>query len=195
MSINTQLYQGEHIRLGAIDYEKDPAVESGWTHDSVYLHTLGTKIARPLSAEQVKKRYETIEKEVDESKNIFYFTIRSKQDGSLLGYIRLFWIEWTNATGGIQIAIGNPEERGQAYASEALGLALRFAFQELNLYRLSAFAAEDDPAGIELLQKAGFTEEVRRRKAIQRDGQTCDSLLMGLLRDEWIVAAQNGEQS
>ena len=185
MTINTQLYQGQHVRLGAIDFEKDPEIESRWTHDTQYLHSLGMQLARPLSPAQIKKRYETIEKEIDKSKNTFYFTIRNQEDDLLLGFVRLFWIEWTNATGGIQIAIGNPEERDQAYVTEALQLVLRFAFQELNLYRLSAFAAEDDPAGIELLQKAGFIEEVRRRKTIQRNAQTCDLLLMGLLSEEW----------
>ncbi len=186
MSIHSQLYQGKHIRLGPINYEKDPAVESRWTHDVNYLHSLGLQIARPLSPAQVKKRYEALEEEIDKSKNIFYFTIRSQDDDRLMGFARLCWIEWTNATGSIQIAIGKPDERAQAYASEALQLVLRFAFQELNLYRLSAFATEHDPAGIALLQKAGFIEEVRLRKAIQRNGQICDQLLMGLLRDEWI---------
>jgi RimJ/RimL family protein N-acetyltransferase len=195
MGIGRQLYKGEYIHLGPIDYGKDPAVESGWTHNSAYLHSLGPQIARPLSPEQVKKRYEAIEKEIEESKNLFYFTIRDQQDDRLLGSARLFWIEWTNATGGIQIAIGNPNERDQPYAQEALSLVLRFAFQELNLYRLSAFGMEDDPDGIELLKKAGFVEEVRRRQTIQRNGNVCDLLLLGLLRDEWNGANQerNGE--
>jgi RimJ/RimL family protein N-acetyltransferase len=184
MSINTQLFQGQHIRLGQIDYEKDPAIESGWTHNSKYLHSLGQQIGRPLSAAKIKKRYEAIEKEMDESKNLFYFTIRSQEDDRLLGFARLFWIEWTNGTGGIQIAIGNPDERDQPYAHEALQLVLRYAFRELNLYRLSAFASEDDPAGIDLLKSAGFIVEVRRRQAIRRNGKTCDLLLMGLLSDE-----------
>ena len=187
MTINTQLYQGQHIRLGQIDYEKDPAIESGWTHNSKYLHSLGTEIARPLSPAQIKKRYEAIEKEMDERKNLFYFTIRSQEDDHLLGFARLFWIEWTNGTGGIQIALGNPAERDQPYAREALQLVLRYAFRELNLYRLSAFASEDDPLGLELLQSAGFVEEVRRRQAIRRNGQIYDLLLMGLLREAWSV--------
>lgn len=187
MSISTQLYQGKHICLGPIDYEKDPAIESGWTHNSAYLRSLGPQIGRPLSPAKVKKRYERIEKEVEDSKNLFYFTIRSQEDDRLLGFVRLYWIEWTNAAGGIQIATGNPNERDQAYALEALQLVLRYAFRELNLYRLSAFAAEDDPAGIDLYKKAGFIEEVRRRKAIQRDGQIFDQLLLGLLREEWIA--------
>jgi RimJ/RimL family protein N-acetyltransferase len=185
MTISTQLYQGKHVRLGQINYENDPAVESVWTHNSKYLHSLGQQIGRPLSAARIKKRYEAIEKEMDESRNLFYFTIRSQEDDRLLGFVRLFWIEWTNGTGGIQIAIGNPGERNQAYAREALQLVLRYAFRELNLYRLSAFASEDDPAGIALLKSAGFIEEVRRRQAIRRNGQICDLLLMGLLSEEW----------
>lgn len=190
MSMNTQLYQGQDVCLGPIDYEKDPAIESKWTHNSNYLHSLGLQLPRPLSAAQVKKRYESIEKEIDKSKNAFYFTIRSSEDGALLGFVRLFWIEWTNATAWIQIGIGSPDERNQPYASEALQLVLRFAFQELNLYRLSALVAEDDPAGINLLQGAGFIEEVRRRKAVQRNGQICDQLLMGLLQEEWITTEE-----
>jgi RimJ/RimL family protein N-acetyltransferase len=193
MSISTQLYQGKHICLGPIDYEKDPVVESGWTHNSTYLHSLGPQIARPLSPAKVKKRYEAIEKEIDTSKNSFYFMIRSREDNQLMGFARLFWIEWSNATSGIQIAIGNPDERDQPYAREALQLVLRYAFQELNLYRLSAFGMEDDPAGIELLQQAGFVEEVRHRQTIQRNGNTCDLLLLGLLQEEW--SAQQGKTS
>ncbi len=186
MSMNTQLYQGQHVRLGPIDYEKDPAIESKWTHNSKYWHSLGLELPRPLSAAKVKKRYEAIEKEIDKSKNAFYFTIRNLEDDALLGSVRLFWVEGSNATGWIQIGIGNPDERDQPYASEALQLVLRFAFRELNLYRLSVIAAEDDPSGIKLLQNAGFIVEVRRRKAIQRNGQTWDQLLMGLLSEEWI---------
>jgi RimJ/RimL family protein N-acetyltransferase len=184
MSINTQLFQGQHIRLGQINYEKDPAIESGWTHNSKYLHSLGPQIGRPLSAAGIKKRYEAIEKEMDESKNLFYFTIRSQEDDRLLGFARLFWIEWSNGSGGIQIAIGNPDERDQPYAREALQLVLNYAFRELNLYRLSALASEDDPLGIDLLKSAGFVEEVRRRQAIRRNGSTLDLLLMGLLNSE-----------
>jgi len=185
MSIDTQLYQGKLVCLGPIEYEKDSEIESSWTHNSTYLHSLGQQMARPLSPAKVKKRYEAIEKEVDKSRNLFYFTIRNRGDGLLLGYARLFWVEWTSATSGLQIVIGNPDERDQPYAHEALQLVLRFAFRELNFYRLSAYAFTDDPQGIALLQSAGFYQEVCCRQSIQRKGQTSDLLLMGLLREEW----------
>ncbi len=192
MTITTQLYQGEQVYLGPIDFEKDPEIESNWTHNPAYLHSIGFDIALPMSVAKVKKHYEAIEKEVEESKNTFYFTIRQQGEDKLLGFIKFFWIEWTNATGGLQIGIGHPDERDAEYVHEASKLALNFAFRELNLYRLSVFAADNDPPGVKLLEKHGFVEEVRRRKALQRNGKFCDSLLFGLMQSEWL--AQQGNQ-
>lgn len=185
MSITTQLFKGKSIRLGAIDHQRDPQVESRWTHDPAYLRDLSQEIARPLSPEKIKKKYEALEKEIEESKNTFYFTIRSCEDDRLLGFARIYWIEWSQGTGGLQIGIGDPRDRQKGYASEAMRLILRYAFAEVNLHRLSALVSEDNPAALHLFRKFGFVEEVRRRKAIQRNGAAHDLLLMGLLRQEW----------
>jgi len=64
---------------------------------------------------------------------------------------------------------------------------LRYAFNELNLYRLSAFVGEDNPGAMRFFKRFGFIEEVRRRKALLRDGQTWDLIHLGLLRDEWLA--------
>jgi len=191
MSIDTQLFEGKLIRLAPIDHEKDPEVESRWTHDLTLLRALSLQPALPLSIAQMKKRYEAIEKEVDESKKLFYFSIRGKEDSRLLGFVRIEWIEWTHGTGNLRLAIGDPSERNKGYGSETLELMLRFAFRELNLYRLSAIVGEDNPAGLRFFKRYSFVEEVRRRKAIFRDGQTWDLIHLGILRDEWL--ATNGE--
>jgi hypothetical protein len=80
MDIHTSLYDGRLIRLGPIDHEKDPAIESKWTHDAEYLRLLDTKPACPASPAEMKKKYEALEKEIEESKNQFYFTIRDRVD-------------------------------------------------------------------------------------------------------------------
>jgi RimJ/RimL family protein N-acetyltransferase len=186
MSIDTQLFEGKLIRLGPIDHDKDPEVESHWTHDLVLMRSLSSHPAMPLSVAQMKKRYESIEKEVDESKKLFHFTIRSKVDGALLGFVRIESIEWTHGTGALKMAIGDQAERSKGYGSEALALMLRFAFNELNLYRLSALVGEDNPSAIRFFTRYGFVEEVRRRKALLRDGQEWDLIHLGILRDEWL---------
>src|SRR4030042_2951463 len=144
MSIDTQLFEGKLIRLAPIDHEKDPEVESRWTHDLTLLRALSLQPALPLSIAQMKKRYEAIEKEVDESKRLFYFTIRGKEDSRLLGFVRIEWIEWTHGTGNLRLAIGDLADRGKGYGSDAIQLMLRYAFTELNLYRLSAGVGGDN---------------------------------------------------
>jgi RimJ/RimL family protein N-acetyltransferase len=190
MGIQTSLYESRLIRLGPINYEKDPAVQSKWTHDAEYLRLLDTSPARPVSPAEVKKKYEALEKEIEESKDQFYFTIRLRSDDPdqndrLVGFARLFWIEWTHGAGQVVLGIGDPSDRRKGYGSEVLNLLLRYAFAELNLFRLSAQIPAYNPGALRLFQKAGFVEEVRRRQALNRDGRFWDLIHVGLLRDEW----------
>jgi RimJ/RimL family protein N-acetyltransferase len=185
MSIDTQLFEGKLIRLAPIDHEHDPEVESRWTHDLSLQRSLSRKPAMPLSTAQMKKKYEAIEKQVEESKNLFHFTIRNQEDGRLLGFVRLEDIEWTHGTGSLKLAIGNPSERSKGFGSEALKLTLYYTFNELNLHRLSVVVTEDNVDALRFFKKFGFIEEVRRRKAILRDGQAWDLILLGLLQSEW----------
>jgi RimJ/RimL family protein N-acetyltransferase len=189
MDISLSLYDGQLIRLGPIDYENDAPLESKWSHDAEYLRLLDTQPARPLSIAQVKKRFEAIEKEVEESKNLFHFTIRtqptSQTPSRLVGHARIYQIEWTNGNGWVSLGIGDPAERNKGYGSEALRLLIHYAFGELNLYRLSAAVPEYNPAALQIFERAGFVREVCRRKALNRDGRTWDLLHLGLLQAEW----------
>jgi len=78
MNIQTPLFTGDRLVFSPIDPEKDALVEAKWTQDAEYLRLLDTKPALPLSVAQVKKRYEKIEKDAEESKNMFYFALRAK---------------------------------------------------------------------------------------------------------------------
>ena len=187
MEIQTPLFEGQLTCLAPIDHDHDPEVESQWTHDAEFMRMLYTEPMRPLSPAQVKKRYEAIEKDIDESKNMFHFTIRARLDDRLLGFSRLDWIEWTNGAGTLKLGIGNRADRGHGFGSEALRLMLRYAFTELNLHRLAATIPEYNPVARHVFAKAGFVEEVRRRQAINRDGQRWDLIHVGILREEWLA--------
>lgn len=185
MKISDSLFVAESICLAPIDHEKDAEIESRWTHDAEYMRLLSLEPALPQSAAQLKKRYEKIEKEQDEKKNLFYFTMRMRADDRLIGFARLYWIEWSNAGGFVELGIGDTNDRQHGYGSQALGLLLRYTFDELNLYRLTALVPEYNPVALHLFSKVGFVEEVRRRKALNRDGRRWDLIHLGLLQDEW----------
>ena len=183
--IQTQLFEGQDIRFGPIDHEKDPGIESKWTHDSEFMRLMEVDPARPLSAAMLKKQYEKLEKEVEEDKNLYHFMIRSKADDRLIGKAAVQWIEWTNGNGFLRLGIGAAEDRGKGYGTQALQMLLRFAFAELNLFRVSAIVPEYNEGALALLKKFSFVQEVCRRKSLERDGRRWDLFVFGLLSDEW----------
>ena len=184
MDNTVSLYEGRLVRLGPLDDAKDPPIVARWTHDPLLRYLLAG-VARPFSTEAVRKLLEKVEKQMEETKNLFHFTLRARDDNRLVGLARIFWIDFHNGTGVLSLGIGDDADRQHGYGSDALGLLLRFAFDELNLHRLSVWPAADNPALIHLAQKAGFKEEARRREAAFHAGKYVDVVLLGLLRTEW----------
>ena len=183
--IDSQLFEGRDIRFGPIDHDRDPGIESIWTHNAQFMRMFDLSPARPMSAAMIKKQYEKLEKQVEEEKNQYYFTVRSREDDRLIGKAVIEWIEWTNSNAFLRLGIGAAEDRRKGYGSQALKMMMRFAFVELNLYRISANVQEYNEPAVGLLKKYGFVEEVRRRQGLDRDGRRWDLLVFGLLKDEW----------
>ena len=185
LDIQTPLFEGQDIRLGPIDHEAHPEIESKWTHDAGFMRLMEMKPVRPFSPAQLKKEYESIEKKMEEDKNMYYFTICAREQDRLIGKAIIQWIDWTNGNGWLRLGIGAAEDRRRGLGSQAMCLLLHFAFAELNLYRVSATSPEYNEAAVHMLRKFGFVEEVRRRQAVERDGRRWDLLTFGLLRSEW----------
>ncbi|MBM3151266.1 MAG: GNAT family N-acetyltransferase [Chloroflexi bacterium] len=185
MSIDTPLFEGRLVRLGTIDHEKDPAIVSAWSHDTGFMRMMYLEPARPLSTWQAKKKLEELEKSLEEDKNACHFRIRTLAEERLIGFAELTWISWSNGSAFVRLGIGAPEERRKGCGREALALLLRYAFSELNLHRLTAVIQEYNLPAIGLFKSCGFTEEVRRRQALERDSRRWDLLHFGLLAAEW----------
>ena len=65
LDIQTPLFEGQDIRLGPIDHEAHPEIESKWTHDAGFMRLMEMKPVRPLSPALLKKEYESIEKKME----------------------------------------------------------------------------------------------------------------------------------
>jgi RimJ/RimL family protein N-acetyltransferase len=185
LNLTAPLFEGNLIRLTPVDYDTDPAIVSRWTHNSEYVRLYSHDPVRPLAPEQVKKEFEKIEKEMDESKRRFYFHARTKDENRLVGVAHIDYIEWNTGSSYFRLGIADPADRRKGYGSEALHLLARYAFDELNLYRLTAVTASYNTAAMAFFEKHGFMLEVRRREALQRDNRRWDQLQYGLLADEW----------
>jgi RimJ/RimL family protein N-acetyltransferase len=184
MNIATSLFEAQEFRLAQFDHEKDPPIESRWTHDSAYTRMIELNAVRPLSPAAVKKAYEELDKEINE-RCLFHFAMRARSDDRLIGFAQVRWVEWSSGNGYLRLGIGDPADRQHGWGSQALGLLLRYAFAELNLFRVSALVQEYNRPAIGLFRKFAFVEEVCRRQALRRDGRSWDLLHYGLLRSEW----------
>ena len=183
MNLENVLFTEKNIYVAPIDHEKDAKIVSQWTHDPSFQRGKLTSPALPLPEAKIIKQFEAIEKQVEADKR-FYFSVHAKNDDRLIGFGDIYRISWTNQSGMLTLGIGDANDRGNGYGKEILNLLLRFAFDELSLYRLSAAISEDNTAALKLFQKAGFVEEIRQRERIHRDGQCWDLIYVGLLQEE-----------
>jgi RimJ/RimL family protein N-acetyltransferase len=183
MNLENALFTEKNIYVAPIDHEKDAKIVSHWTHDPLYLRGKLTSPVLPLPVAKIKKQFEAIEKQIETEKR-FYFSVHAKDDDRLIGFGDIYRISWTNQSGMLALGLGDANDRGRGYGKEILKLLLRFAFDELSLYRLSAAISEDNTAALKLFQQAGFVEEVRQRERIHRDGRRWDLIYVGLLQED-----------
>lgn len=189
-----QLFESQNLRLSPIDPEKDAQAIASWTYDlDTAAKMREDQPARPMAVFEVKKLYERWTKESEESNRQFLFAIRKRElknaeDGSgdepMIGVLRIMHIEWVHGAAYMDLIFGEPQD-WENYAREALDLALRYAFDELGLFRVTTVIAEHNQAAHQLFQQANFTLEVRQRQTVYWNKRAWDKLYFGLLRPEW----------
>lgn len=182
--MNTSLFQGELIRLAAIDPKTMGKKISRWWQDGTYARLLDSDPPRLLSAKASQKRLEKdlLEKDTDE----FFFAIHAREDDRIIGFVGFDGISWTNGDTWIGIGLGKRDTWGKGYGTDAMRVMLRYAFMELNLYRVTLNVFGYNERAIRSYEKAGFQCEGRVRGALNRDGRRWDIIHMGILKDEWL---------
>jgi RimJ/RimL family protein N-acetyltransferase len=115
------------------------------------------------------------------------FRLRTLDGDRMIGAIALADVQWVHRTAmfGIGIGIGEREYRGKGYGSDAIRLILRYAFEELNLYRVWTHTISFNQAAMRCFERAGFKKEGVGRGVIEREGRRFDLVYYGMLRDEW----------
>lgn len=78
-----------------------------------------------------------------------------------------------------------PERWGQGFATEAATALVDFGFRELGLHRISSWCIADNAASARVLEKLGMRLEGRLRQNEYFKGRWWDTLIYGLLEDEW----------
>ncbi|OGQ46671.1 MAG: hypothetical protein A3H42_04230 [Deltaproteobacteria bacterium RIFCSPLOWO2_02_FULL_46_8] len=120
---------------------------------------------------------------LEEKDTTIIFGIRPIGDKKLIGFCKLVNMHRVCRSAEMQIKIGDRAYLSQGYGSEALGLLLRFAWDDLNLHRVYCYVFADNERAIKLYEKFGFLREGVMREAAFIDGEYKDIIIMGILRD------------
>jgi len=181
--MRNDLFRGKLMRLTAENAQTMAEAMSKWSRDTEFWRLLASEAARTFS---VKSNKEWFEKELGkEQPDQFFFAIRTLEDDRLIGTIGLVGIQWTHGDAFVGIGLGEREDWGKGYGTDAMRVILRYAFRELNLHRVSLDVFEYNPRAMKSYEKAGFAYEGRARRMLLRDGKRWDMAFMGILKEEW----------
>jgi RimJ/RimL family protein N-acetyltransferase len=111
------------------------------------------------------------------------FTIQN-ENGRQIGNIGLHNINWEWSTATVGIMIGEKDHWGKGYGTDAMKTIVNFAFNMMNLRRLSLEVNADNIRGIKCYEKAGFVTEGIKRKERYYNGRYTDIVIMGILKEE-----------
>lgn len=181
------VFQSRNLALTPIELDSDSAAASEWSSDArVAAWLRDGQPARPLSAFEVKKKFEEWLKASVEQHRSFFYALRTRDDNRLIGFLRIGFVMWVHSAGNFDLILAGAQDR-TVLGAEALELAMRYAFDELNLFRVSTHIAEHDWQTMQMYEQARFFLEVRQRQAVYHAGRYWDRLHFGMLRPEWLA--------
>ena len=111
-------------------------------------------------------------------------TSEGNEEGDFLGMVRTDEIDFVNRSMRIGCDIV-PAERRKGYGTMVFKAVMKYAFDQLNMNRLWLCVLDNNMIARNLYKNVGFEVEGRYRRAIWRDGEWHDYIVMSILREEY----------
>lgn len=167
--------EGDRVALCPVEEEDLPALHEAINDPGVW-RTTGMN--RPNSMAEEREWFEGLSERDDAVSFV------AAADGETVGSVGLRDIHPGDGTAEIGFYV-LPAHQGNGYATEAVRLAVGYAFDHHRLHRVDAEAYGFNDASRRVLEKVGFAEEGVRREAAFVDGDYRDVHQYGLLASEW----------
>lgn len=168
--------QGEHVFLSPIDIE-DLETYTRWINDPA----VSENIAVSWQLFTLEKERRVLE---DMAKDGYNFAIVRNEGQELIGSISLLEVSHIYGSAQCGLFIGEAENRGQGYGTEALRLLLGFAFGTLNMNNVMLKVFAFNAPARRCYEKAGFKVIGTRRRAYFARGAYHDEIYMDILAAE-----------
>jgi len=119
------------------------------------------------------------------------YAIIHAQSGIHVGNIKLGPVNWKHRFADCVTVIGRRDFWGRGIATTAIREAIRIAFDDLDLRRLTASIADGNDGSVRAYTRAGFQIEGRLAGQWLIDGQARDSILIGCLNPRYFPEAES----
>jgi RimJ/RimL family protein N-acetyltransferase len=110
------------------------------------------------------------------------FAIRKLFEPQIIGFVVFKNIQFVHRAADVGVRIGAEAERGKGYGKRALMLALNFAWNHLNLHRVSLTVFAHNTRAIAAYRSVGFSQEGLLKDAAYIDGDWVDVVPMAAIR-------------
>lgn len=138
----------------------------------------------PFSKYVLKKYIETSHLDIWEAKQL-RLIIEAKTQSSLMhvpvGIVDLFDFDPFNLRAGVGILIANKKHRQKGYATEAIQLLTRYAFETLQLHQLYCNIASTNTVSLQLFKNAGFIEVGVKKDWLKMVDGWADEVMLQLI--------------
>ena len=106
-------------------------------------------------------------------------------EGEFVGISTLTDIDWKNRSAfhGVKLALKAPRRMGLGF--DAVVAVMKYAFEELQLNRISTGILEYNTPSMKLYKKCGWKEEGRYRQCVFKDNAYYDEIPVAILRSEY----------
>lgn len=169
---------GNKVYLSPVNVE-DYEIYTKWMNDFKVTDGLGT--STKIYTLDKEKEYLNKKSTSDD----YTFAIVSLETDELIGNCSLFEVDIIKGIATVGILIGDEENRGKGYGSDALKLLISFAFDYLNLHNLMLVVFNFNEIAINAYKKVGFKEFGRRHEATLFKGKYYDDVYMELLEQDY----------
>jgi len=178
--ISESILTGENVRLRPVQ-ESDLPHFQRWLADEELRRWIGSVEDQP-----------TMEEEFDwylgrrQDPESVLWTIETN-GGVLLGTTELR-LSPPNRRAEVGISVLDRTHWGHGYGTEAMRLVLEYAFDELELIRVELTTDAANARAIRSYEKCGFIREGLMRNHRVFAGVVGDTLMMAILREDWLAA-------
>jgi RimJ/RimL family protein N-acetyltransferase len=175
---------GIKVILRPLEHE-DLKLLHEWQNDEDVMRLARSSPDSAVSMQALETEYEKIIRGEDAFRQVY--VIAGKDDKKPIGWASISIHRWTrrSTTGDIGLAIVPASFRKKGYGTEVVELLLKESFEQLNLHRVGWWTYAENVGSIGLAKKMGFKEEARLRENVFFDNQYHDSVVLGLLKEEY----------